>query len=126
MSLFSQGSFQLASGKSSSWKIQCEYLTNDDLRTLALMASRILPPFSEVHGVPTGALKFTDALESYVTKDANRILIAEDVVTTGGSMTRFKNQHFPQIPVIGVCIFSRGQPPGWVTPLFMINTDLYT
>jgi hypothetical protein len=37
MNLFQLGSFTLASGKSSYWKLECDALADDDIKTLAEM-----------------------------------------------------------------------------------------
>lgn len=118
MSLFQLGDFILRSGKQSGWKIQCEYLTNEDWRALAFMAAEILPPFGSVEPVPTGGIAFATALRFYADPDeSDTILIAEDVVTTGGSMERIREGR----EAIGICVFVRGTPPDWVTPLFQMR-----
>jgi orotate phosphoribosyltransferase len=113
--LFQSGLFTLASGATSRWKIECDAISPLEWKTLALMASEILPPFGAVEGVPRGGIPFAEALAAYVTEGP--LLIAEDVVTTGGSMERYRNGR----DAIGVSVFSRGQHPGWVTPLFVMN-----
>ncbi len=113
MSLFQTGNFTLASGEKSSWKIECDALTDTDWETLALIASKILSPFNEVEGVPTGGLAFAKALEKY-TSSAGGLLIAEDVVTTGGSMEKFRAGREAQ----GIAVFGRGGSHRWVKVLF--------
>ncbi len=112
--LFQSGTFTLHSGSQSAWKIDCDSLTNDDLETLAQMAAEILPAFGEVIGVPEGGLRFAEALRRY--SRLGPTLIADDVLTTGGSMERF---HMVGTD-LGVVIFARGKCPDWVTPLFQI------
>lgn len=127
MSLFRLGEFTLASGQPSRWKIDCEGLTFDDWDALAAMAVEVLPPFSVVYGVPRGGLPFALALARHATGNlAHPILVAEDVVTTGGSMARF-TYDLSKTPgalgragTIGVCVFARGTCPDWVTPLFQM------
>lgn len=110
----------LRSGQLSAWKIDCEALTVDDWRTLAAMAAEILPSFGYVEPVPNGGIPFADALRFYADPDeSDTILIAEDVVTTGGSMEKIRNDR----EVIGVCVFARGTPPNWVTPLFQMRVQ---
>lgn len=116
MSLFQLGDFTLASGASSKWKIECDAITPEEWDALALMASEILPPFGSVEGVLRGGIPFANALRKYVTEGP--LLIAEDVVTTGGSMERFREGWGD---VIGVAVFSRGHHPEWVTPLFVMT-----
>jgi orotate phosphoribosyltransferase len=128
--LFQTGDFTLASGRKSSWKIECDALTPADWAGLAAMAAQVLPPFREVFGVPRGGVPFGLALDHYVDPKAKLILIAEDVCTTGGSITRYRDsainawgggpEHF-----IGVCAFARGPCPPWVTPLLVLNSRLH-
>lgn len=107
--LFQLGEFTLASGQTSKFKIECDALTPGDWEGLAYMASTKLRPFSEVHGVPRGGVPFATALEKYITPGANRILIAEDVVTTGGSIKKFLSTFDRKGNDVSiVCVFSRG------------------
>jgi hypothetical protein len=54
-------------------------------------------------------------------------LVAEDVVTTGGSIERYimamKDDPQTVFPAqyVGVCVFARGKCPPWVTPLFTMT-----
>lgn len=125
MGLFQLGDFTLRSGAKSAWKIECDVLTPDDWAALAKMAAEILPPFGFVYGVPRGGVPFAHALQEYASDYClDPVLIAEDVVTTGGSMERYRAEHDPGIAtrVIGVCVFARGPCPEWVTPLFRMPT----
>ena len=148
--LFQTGDFTLRSGVQSAWKIECDALTLEDWRGLAAMAVERLPPFGRVEGVPRGGLPFADALQGYRrckmcghTWDAHlhyagwpavsfnppcsswvaapRLLIAEDVVTTGGSMERFRvGLRRSEDEAVGVAAFGRGDKskwPLWVTVL---------
>jgi hypothetical protein len=96
------------------------------------MAAELLPAFGEVLGVPRGGLPFAEALASHSRACSCSyihpphdwclgsplpLLIAEDVVTTGGSMERFRAGR----DAIGVCVFARGKVPAWVTPLFVLT-----
>ena len=117
MAIFQLGDFTLASGLSSGWKIECDSLTSEDWQALALMASDILPPFGRVDGVPRGGIPFADALLQYADSQSDVFLIAEDVVTTGGSMERYRNGR----DAIGICAFSRGQHPDWVKAIFVLS-----
>lgn len=113
--MFQLGEFTLASGQQSKWKIECDSLTSENWEALALMASQILPAFGSVEGVPRGGIPFADALRKYAT--SGPLLIAEDVVTTGGSMERYRNGR----PARGIAVFSRGNHPDWVTPIFVMT-----
>jgi hypothetical protein len=119
------GEVALASGGTADWKIDCDHLTDGDWAALALLASRWVPPFFEVHGVPRGGLRFAEALQKYVTPGAYRRLVAEDVVTTGRSALEFAKTVSPPEDLwpfgyrtVGVCVFARGACPDWIRPLF--------
>ena len=83
MSLFQTGDFMLRSG-CSEWKIECDALDENDWRTLAMLASKVLPTYSAVEGVLTGGLPFAAALERYAAP-SGPVLIADDVLTTGAT-----------------------------------------
>lgn len=127
MSLFQLGDFKLASGASSRWKIECDALTVGDWVALAAMAAEVLPPFHHVAGVPRGGMPFAEAMNEYRTKAiiGSTYLYCEDVVTSGRSLQHFRASQWPHgepngINIVGVCVFARGECPGWVTPLFQM------
>ena len=130
MNLFQLGDFTLRSGAESKWKIECDAFTDNDWEALAVMAAEILPPFTEVLGVPRGGLPFAAALQKHIRDAPRTLLIAEDVCTTGGSMERFRasitpNFVVPGMWVLGVCVFAREPEwPEWVQPLFSFNPIL--
>lgn len=129
--LFQRGQFTLASGKKSSWKIECDALTKEDWEGLAEMAVMTVlkgMTIAAVMGVPRGGVPFSDAVVKYVTQPApldSVIVLCEDVVTTGGSITRFRDKYCLDwgLPVVGVCVFARGRCPDWVKPLFRMPED---
>lgn len=118
MNLFQLGNFTLHSGATSAWKIDCDALTDDDLAALAVMAAEQLSPFSIVVGVERGGVRFAQAMHKHVDPDGI-VLIVDDVLTTGASMEeirkRWSDEH-----TMGLVIFARSQPPGWVTALFQM------
>lgn len=132
--LFQSGRFTLRSGRESLWKIECDAFTKEDWETLALMASQILPPFRKAYGVPRGGIVFAECLGKYATKNQNDpILIAEDVVTTGGSVERYLDQlrtHGDEDrtafdKVIGVAVYGRGEKwPDWVEVICPLHPKL--
>lgn len=129
MNLFMKGDFTLRSGKKSTYKVECDALTKEDWEGIAaaIMEENVLPPFSGVSGVPRGGVPFADAMMQYVTPLADTLLIVEDIVTTGGSMERWKEQLVadPAVQfkwVTGVCFIARGVVPFWVTPFLQART----
>lgn len=115
-SLFQLGKFKLASGMESSYKIECDALTDDDWACLAYLLFQKLPPFGSCEGVPTGGLKLAQAMQKYCTPGATAVLIVDDVWTTGKSMINYMLER--GIQGIGAVIFARGPVDRWVTPLF--------
>jgi hypothetical protein len=110
-SLFQLGDFTLHSGIKSGWKIECDALTKGDWEALAAMAMEFLPAFGEVIGVPRGGLPFAEALRKYCVSDSTRLLLADDVLTTGGSLQKMRDRFVTDDPyreVVGVVVFSRG------------------
>lgn len=112
MSLFQTVDVVLHSGEESDWKIECDTLTDEDMRTLAKRIAELVHPFGEVEGVPRGGLRLASALKPY--RSAGGLLIVDDVLTTGGSM----EAHRAGRDAKGAVIFARGESPAWVTPLF--------
>lgn len=123
MSLFNVGWFRLHSSKWSDFKIDCDALSPQDLHAAAAWMSRnVLLPFGKVKGIPRGGVALAHEFESFIDKDAERILIVDDVSTTGASMEMAKIGlaiHNREI-VIGAVLFWRGEqaPPAWISPLF--------
>lgn len=123
--LFQLCDFILASGARCLWRIECDAITPAGWEALALMAAERLPPFGSVYGVPRGGLPFAEAMKPHRTPGCRRALVCEDVVTTGGSISRFvqvmkddPQELFPWC--VGVCVFARGTCPKWVIPLFQM------
>ena len=124
--LFRKGHFTLHGGEETWFKIDCDALSDEDLDTLALLAAEDerIGTFFKVEGVPSGGLRFAKALERYALSqyaDAQnpRVLIVDDVLTTGGSM---EDQRAGRERCQGVVIFARDKCPDWVVPLFQMGT----
>lgn len=114
------GDFKLSSGRKSEFKIECDSLTDTDWATAAkIIGEKTL--FGYVYGVPTGGLKFAEHLQKYKKEGHKRVLIVDDVLTTGGSMNRLRDklsQHHSFYDFMGVVLFARGDCPDWVTAIF--------
>jgi len=122
MNLFQTGQYKLNSGKVSYFKIECDALTDDDIESLAHMISQIVPKFSSVTGVPRGGVKLAESLEKYIDTSTSRVLIVDDVLTTGGSMERMREQFScNKDNIVGSVIFARGKCPEWIIPLFSMR-----
>ena len=123
MNLFVPGSFVSHSGLMLPFKIDCDALTDEDLDTLAHhVGTQLWLRFSEVHGVPSGGLRFADALQKYALPVSNgqlrRVLLVDDVLTTSRSMEEFLTLWNAAPLVFGVVIFARAPCPAWVRPIF--------
>lgn len=112
MNLFKCGHHILHSGQESWWKIDCDALTGDDIDTLAMLIADLTGPFGSVEGVPQGGLRLATRLRQYQT--AGRLLIVDDVWTTGASMEEWRAGR----EAIGAVIFARSTVHPWVTALF--------
>lgn len=119
MGLFELGKFRLASGQESFWKIECDALTTRDWATLAWMLVEWLPlPFSDVIGVPAGGVPFADALRPHAFSEANRLLIVDDVWTSGNSMRSFVAGLPDNIEYQRAVVFAREPAPANLVTLF--------
>lgn len=108
MALFNKGQFELASGTVSDFKIDCGFLSDESIEALAYKLSTKYT-FGQVFGVPTGGLRLATALNQYCS-DSSDILLVEDVVTTGNSLRRYREDLialYPDRNIINVSIFAR-------------------
>ena len=104
MSLFETKDFTMHSGDKGSWKIDCDHLTEFDLKTIAkLISDKIW--FSSVYGIPTGGERLAFYLKNYE-REGGSFLIVDDVLTTGRSMNEARKK-FGILNTSGVVIFSR-------------------
>lgn len=117
MNLFNLGEFTLHSGADSTLKIDCDVLTDGDLEAVAAALARLVPPFGRVEGVPSGGLRLAEAMGKWAGGSPDRLLIVDDVLTTGRSM----EEHRAGRPAYGAVIFSRGEPPSWVVPFLRLT-----
>jgi len=117
--LFRSGYFRLHSGGQSEFKIDCDQLSDDDLRALALIGRLLVRPFGDVLAIPSGGTRFARQMLNYATEGPT--LLVDDVLTTGQSMrdawTDSGRPYFPS----GLVIFARGPCPFWVTPIFSMT-----
>ena len=92
MSLFRGGRFTLHSGDTSTLKIDCDALSDEDWQSIAAQVSTRFR-FGAVIGVPRGGVPFARALEPYVDDTlCGDTLIVDDVLTTGASMEAAKER----------------------------------
>lgn len=126
MSLFNLKDVTLHSGSKSDWIIDCDALTDEDLAALARLGSRMVPPFAMVEGIPRGGLRFAEAMKQYINPaHSDRILICDDVLTTGNSFKDhakvLRSQGVPHARIDGLAIFQRGTwRPDWVQAIIFM------
>lgn len=114
--LFQAGDFTLHSGERSRWKIDCEALSEGEIRLLAALLIDLLPAFGAVEGIPRGGLRLAAALAPYAT--GGPLLIVDDVYTTGGSL----EAHRAGREAIGAVLFARRPvTQSWIFPLFTLR-----
>ena len=126
--LFQQKRFQMHSGGYSDFKLECDALTTGDYETLAFIISRNIK-FGEVYGIPRGGLPFGDALKKYITPNHPTLLIADDVLTTGGSMEEAKGQFiakgYDSANIRGIVVFARGELKSWIESIFTMSSQFW-
>ena len=124
MNLFEDKKFISHSGKPLSFKIECDALTDEDLATLAKLVAMNIT-FDLAYGVPNGGCRFAATLNEYRSHNRNdKLLIVDDVLTTGTSMEDTKLMFGDGDDILGIVIFARGPCPNWVIPIFQVNDCL--
>jgi hypothetical protein len=124
--LFNRGEFTLHSGDESTFLIDCDALTDEDLAALAHEVSTRLR-WRKVVGIPEGGLRFAEKLSAYnIGSTELPVLIADDVWTTGRSMREMSGTVLRDrgtgTVVQGVVIFARDEVDGWVHALFQMTS----
>lgn len=145
MSLFQLGQFVSAAGLVLDWKIECDRLVDSDWECLAALIAERSEPFHKVLGVPTGGLLLSQALQEYVKPypptgqiPSRRfpfcILIVDDVLTTGKSISKVYDdlsktyppvgsKLHPNVDIKGFVAFDRssGHLPKWCRGLWHLD-----
>jgi orotate phosphoribosyltransferase len=124
MSLIKFANFISHSGLNLNYKIDCDFLTNEDIEEIAKIVNSEIT-FGSVYGIPRGGTRLEKALVKYINPnlDSSKLLIVDDVLTTGNSMQEAKDK-FTNCEVIGFVIFARGPCPNWIWSLFTTSTSL--
>jgi len=121
MTLFQCKKFKSHSGLDLDFKIDCDYLSDEDIECIAKLIAR-RTKFGGVYGIPRGGERLAGALEPYSNRRSNTLLIVDDVLTTGKSMEEarawFDNGYWD---IKGWVIFARKKPPEWVNAVFVLG-----
>lgn len=98
LDLFQHGTFTSHSGLKLNWKIECDALSSKEWDCLAIMIMEREPtPFYRAEGIPRGGLPLATALNKFATNNKDdRVLICDDVWTTGGSFKEYIGKHYPR------------------------------
>lgn len=131
--LFRWGGFRSSAGNMLPFKIECDALTDEDIHCIAnVIASQTT--FRAVYSVPTGGDRLGLALHPFQhPDDTNRIIIVDDVLSTGRSMESAKervNELLKNMGVefegeiIGWVIFARTKPPDWINAMFTLGEKI--
>lgn len=120
MNLFQKVDVILNSGRKSDFKIECDALTDEDIECFAYLISKKYT-FKKVVGVPTGGIRIENALQKYASNNPHDpLLMVDDVLTTGGSMVRYRKEYeqMGYYNIVGVVLFARGECPDWIEAIF--------
>ena len=120
--LFIEEDFTGHSGGQLHWKIEMDALDGAEWKCIARMImEHETRPFQAAIGIPRGGLTLSTYLNEYSTQNPeDPYLIVDDVLTTGGSMDEFKEEHFKDKKVVGWVVFARRKPADWINALFLM------
>ncbi len=123
--LFIEEEFVGHSGGTLHWKIEMDALTNAEWKCIARMIMEYQKGFFQAAiGIPRGGLKLSQYLNEYATQNSNDpYLLVDDVLTTGGSMEQYRDEHLKEKDVIGWVVFARTIPAGWIKSLFQMPKE---
>ena len=120
--LFVEETFVGHSGGTLHWKIEMDALKDAEWKCIARMIMEHQKDFFQAAiGIPRGGLKLSSYLNEYATQNSkDPYLLVDDVLTTGGSMEQYKEEHLKEKDVIGWVVFSRTKPVEWINTLFQM------
>lgn len=109
----------LSSGLISGWRINFERLDDSSVWCFAAQIAQQIGEFGRVEGVPTGGDRLAECLSRWLQPNSDRLLIVDDVLTTGESIRRKRNGRL----AVGWVVFDRSAEfsatrPQWVHALW--------
>ena len=120
--LFQIGDFTLSGGKKSRFKIDCDALSDGEVKLLADLIVLRAKPFHRVMSPGGAATRLQSYISKYANPAADNTLIVDDVLTTGKTIEQQVKQITYSLgrvdPHQGFVIFARGPLPSWVKALF--------
>ncbi len=128
--LFVAGAFQSHSGLNLPYEIRCSALSDEMVEQFARQIIASCAPFDLVVGIPTGGLRLARTMNQLADPRGgdwviHKVLIVDDVLTTGMSMESEKAKWVGRAKEVkGAVIFARGICPNWITPLWVTQDAL--
>ena len=117
--LFILQDFISHSGLKLNFKIECDMLMTEDIKTISVIINEKYD-FYDVVGIPSGGTRLYNELKKYIKKESKTLLIVDDVLTTGNSMQLEKEKYNTNLKIQGVVIFARTKCPDWIDPVFQL------
>ena len=124
--LFRMGMFLAKSGGMTPWTIACETMNENDWYWAARMV-RDRYEFRKVFAL-SGGFEFQKQLETMITPEADTVLIVDDLLVNVEDFEHSAghirlNTEYGLNQIVGICLFARVKPPGWVRPIFQFWAD---
>ena len=123
--LFQTGDFILHSGQKSRRLIDCSALTDEDIKTVAEWLTELRGGFKLVFPVSESVARLAKAMEHEQCEFNSRVLIVDDVLSTGASMWGKRAElakTYGWDKIIGAVIFARRPTPDWIVALWNIGS----
>jgi hypothetical protein len=128
MTIFRKGEFQLYSGRTAEWNIDCGNLSDEDWECIRDLILERFPNFSKVDYAARSGEKLRDLLTPFST--SGDILLVNDVLDIQAFQDRRlwyrtrANYHNKEI--IGYVVFAMMPCPNWVRALWQLDVRLNT
>lgn len=120
--LITLSEFTSTNGVRLPFKIECNAIPDEWMMGFAFAIERMFadlgPPRLAI-GVPTGGLRLAKQIDDSICSGIGQyILLVDDVLTTGKTITDWRDRLASSYPVYGVVLFARRMLPPWCRALF--------